>query len=213
MISSRAGRAMVVAHAVFPVLVFPMLLAAAGCGSVSPLRHDAGAAGMAGRDGGAGGAAGATPDAGKTGSVTLRLVLPSGQSFCDRCGGITHITILGGVGQTLETGVPSCSTTCSSCAPTLCPAVACLPRALPTTNDFTWDGTSNTGSTCGAHVTCFQPGAAPAGRYVARMCATPGVATPADGGFVSTCTPSGPIQCIDVAFDFPGPSPVVGTLP
>jgi hypothetical protein len=53
----------------------------------------------------------------------------------------------------------------------------------------------------------------PAGHYVAKMCATPGKLATADGGFPSTCTATGPIECIGVPFDFPGPSPIVGTLP
>lgn len=68
-------------------------------------------------------------------------------------------------------------------------------------------------STCGNNLACYQPGFAPAGRYVAKMCATPGNLKTADGGFPSTCTATGPIECVDVPFDFPGPSPVVGTLP
>jgi hypothetical protein len=51
------------------------------------------------------------------------------------------------------------------------------------TGDLTWDGTSISGSTCGNHVSCYQPGFAPAGHYVARMCATPGNLTTAHGGF------------------------------
>ena len=68
-------------------------------------------------------------------------------------------------------------------------------------------------STCGNHVSCLEAAFAPAGHYVARMCATPGDLRTADGGFEPTCTATGPIECVDVPFDFPGPSPVVGTLP
>lgn len=78
---------------------------------------------------------------------------------------------------------------------------------------LTWDGLSYTGSTCGNGMGCYQPGFAPAGHYVARMCATPGNLTTADGGFPTTCGATGLIECVDVPFDFPGASPVVGTLP
>ena len=60
---------------------------------------------------------------------------------------------------------------------------------------------------------CYQPGFAPAGHYVARMCATPGTITTADGGFPSKCTATGAVECVDVPFDFPGSSPIIGTLP
>jgi hypothetical protein len=146
-------------------------------------------------------------------SVTLRLVIPMNRSFCDRCGSGSLITILDDAGHAVETNIPFCSTTCSTCAPTLCPPIVCAAQAVPAENDFTWDGTSVTPATCGNNVACYQPGHAPAGHYVARMCATPGTITTADGGFPSTCTATGSIECVDVPFDFPGPSPVVGTLP
>ena len=77
---------------------------------------------------------------------------------------------------------------------------------------MSWDGSSYATSTCGNKMTCYQPIIAPAGHYVAKMCATPGNITTVDGGFPTTCTATGPDECIDVPFDFPGPSPVVGTL-
>jgi hypothetical protein len=68
-------------------------------------------------------------------------------------------------------------------------------------------------STCGMGNSCYQPNHVAPGRYVARMCATPGTLSPPDAGFQSTCTASGPAQCADVPFDYPGPTPVVGKLP
>jgi hypothetical protein len=150
---------------------------------------------------------------GATGAVTLRLVVPEGHSFCDRCGGGVHIDILDGAGQTLETSIPSCSATCATCASTVCPAIACLPQALPVKIERTWTGTVANPSTCGSHVNCFEPATAPTGHYVARMCATPGDLTTADGGSAPRCTATGAKECVDVPFDLPGPSPVVGTLP
>jgi hypothetical protein len=102
---------------------------------------------------------------------------------------------------------------CSTCTLPPCPAVPCFPFALPAVNDFIWDGTSTVPSTCGQQVACSQQDAAPAGQYVARMCATPGNVTRDDGGPVTTCTATGPTECTDVPFDFPHPSPVIGTLP
>jgi hypothetical protein len=40
-----------------------------------------------------------------------------------------------------------------------------------------------------------------------------GTLSPPDAGFQSTCTASGPAQCVDVPFDYPGPTPVGGNLP
>jgi hypothetical protein len=157
-------------------------------------------------------------DGGSPGSVTLRLVIPMSQSFCDQsstCGGSSHITILNSAGQAVGISVPWCSTICSTvCKPSPCPAIACISEGMVVkTTELPWDGSSYTTSTCGNQMSCYQPGFAPPGHYVAKMCATPGKVTTADGGFPSTCTATGPIECVDVPFDFPGPTPVVGTLP
>jgi hypothetical protein len=46
------------------------------------------------------------------------------------------------------------------------------------------------------------------------MCATPGTLNNADAGlFATTCTATGATQCVDVPFELPGASPVVGKLP
>ena len=82
-----------------------------------------------------------------------------------------------------------------------------------TTAELSWDGSIYPTSTCGNNVSCYQPGFAPAGHYVAKMCATPGTLKTAANGITSTCTATGPVECVDVPFDFPGASPVVGTLP
>src|SRR5450432_247233 len=86
MLPPRALRKIVFTHA----LITGVLTAAVGCGSVSPLKQDGGAAGSAGQDGGgsgggggtagasgAGGAgtAGASGAGGSLGSVTLRLAI------------------------------------------------------------------------------------------------------------------------------------------
>jgi hypothetical protein len=159
-------------------------------------------------------------DGGSPGSVTLRLVIPAGRSFCDQsstCGGTSHITILNNAGQPVGISIPSCSTICSAaCTPVPCPLIACIQEGVAVkTTELQWDGSSYSTSTCGNRMTCYQPGFAPAGHYVARMCATPGNIANGDGGVPSlpVCTASGPVECVDVPFDFPGPSPIVGTLP
>jgi len=75
-----------------------------------------------------------------------------------------------------------------------------------------WDGTIYPVSSCGMGTTCYDQLHAAPGHYVVRMCATPGTLSSPDAGFQSTCTASGPIQCVDVPFDYPGTSPVVGHL-
>jgi hypothetical protein len=195
-----------------------LLTAVMGCGSGSPLKPGGtaatgGSAGSAGSGGADGSADIGRTDGASLGTVTVRLIIPAGRSFCDRCNGGLRVTILDAAGQPVETYAPSCSTSCASCELTSCPAVPCFPSMLPATNDTTWDGTMAMASTCGKHLACSQPEAAPAGHYVARMCATPGDLTTADGGFPATCTATGSMECVDVPFDLPGPSPVVGTLP
>jgi hypothetical protein len=76
-----------------------------------------------------------------------------------------------------------------------------------------WDGSSYTASTCGANVGCYEKTQVPAGHYIARMCGTPGKVDNADAGFQASCVASGPLACVDVPFDYPGPTPVVGNLP
>jgi hypothetical protein len=152
-----------------------------------------------------------------SGTVTLRLIIPSGRSFCDQadfCGGIAHITILNAAGQPVGTTIPWCSTICSAaCQPSPCPGIACIPQGIAvTTSELQWDGSSYKTSTCGNKMTCYQPLKAPAGHYVARMCATPGTISTPDGGGQPTCTPTGPVECVDRPFDFPGPSPIEGML-
>jgi hypothetical protein len=151
------------------------------------------------------------------GTVTLRLVLPASRSFCDQvngCAAPTHIAIVTTSGQAITTDVASCTPQCSGqCQPLFCGS--CLPphgEALTTEYVFTWDGATYSTSTCGAGVMCYQTQFVPGGHYIARMCATPGNVTTADGGLSSMCTATGPAECVDVPFDLPGPSPVEGKL-
>jgi hypothetical protein len=124
-----------------------------------------------------------------------------------------HITILDGAGQMVVTDIPSCSRTCSTCAPTVCPPIFCAAQAPPAQEELTWDGRSAAPSTCGNDLLCYAPAFVPAGRYVARMCATPGTLTPTAGGPPTACTATAPEECADVPFDLPGPSPIVGAVP
>jgi hypothetical protein len=171
-----------------------------------------GGLGTGGPDGGGPRLVGKSP-----GRTTFQLVIPADKSYCDQsstCASNGHITILDASGRAVTLGIPWCSTICSSaCMPSPCPGIACLEQGFPVkSTSFDWDGSAFATSTCGAKMDCYQPGFAAAGSYVARFCATPGTLS-SDGGAPQTCTATGPIACVDVAFDFPSATPVVGQLP
>jgi len=150
------------------------------------------------------------------GTVTLGLLLTPGQSFCDvidRCSYPTHVFIGKDPGNWLTTGASSvCGVECSTCAAQPCPAYAAIicqaitTGAAVTNVEATWDGSYVESSTCGSGTACYSPRFVPPGRYAARLCATPGDMTD------TTCTPTGPEECVDVPFDLPGPSPIVVPL-
>jgi len=163
---------------------------------------------------------GTPPDQGVSpGMVTLRLTLSSAPSFCDvvsECGGGTsHFSFRTVSGEALEIGTRYCGTSCSTCAPLPCPAIpACTSVAagqLVTDVETSWDGSYVASGTCGNGVACTSQRFVRPGRYVAHMCATPGTVTTA-GTSGAPCTPTGDLQCVDVPFDLPGPSPVGATL-
>jgi hypothetical protein len=153
------------------------------------------------------------------GTVTLRLLLTPGQSFCDvvdQCSYPTHVFIGKEPGNWLTTGRASvCGVDCSTCVAPPCAALAtpviCAPAAtgVAVTNvEATWDGSYVQQSTCGAAATtCTSTRFVSPGHYAARLCATPG--TLAD----NTCTPTGPQECSEVTFDLPGPAVVDVPLP
>jgi hypothetical protein len=152
------------------------------------------------------------------GTVTLRLLLTPGQSFCDvvdQCSYPTHVFIGKEPGSWLTTGRASvCGVDCSTCDAQPCPALAPIICAAVATGvavtdvEATWDGSYVEQSSCGAATTtCYSSRFVPPGRYVARLCATPG--TFAD----TNCTPTGSQECADVTFDLPGPAVVEVPLP
>ena len=95
-----------------------------------------------------------------------------------------------------------------------CLGIVCASEGLAVqTSELVFDGTSFTTSTCGDKTACLQPEIVPSGHYIARMCATPGTISAGDAGSPTTCTASGPVECVDVPFYFPGPSPIEGKLP
>ena len=127
-----------------------------------------------------------------------------------------HFQILTAAGQPITFSVSGCTTTCSStCQPVFCPVGLCIAPhgTMFTGTTIDWDGSSYTSSTCGMNVPCNQKNQAPAGHYIARMCGTPGKLDNPDGGFQANCVATGAQVCVDVPFDYPGPTPVVGKLP
>src|SRR5262249_7597440 len=81
------------------------------------------------------------------GTVTLKLDLPSMQSFCDQtqaCAfSVNHISISTIAGQTLPLSTGFCPTLCSNgCQPQGCPAIACpAPYGQAVTQvGMDWDG-------------------------------------------------------------------------
>ncbi len=158
---------------------------------------------------------------GECAGVTLKVEVPPNKPFCDQVAACdvspVHITILDGNGEALTLTRPSCTVLCgTACQSAICPlknALCTAPHAGPFTGtQLDWDGTYFTMSTCGQGTRCYAPHVAAAGQYVARMCATPGTSSPPDGGFNSTCVASGAEICVDVPFQYPSSTPVVGLL-
>jgi hypothetical protein len=153
------------------------------------------------------------------GTVTLKLDLPSTQSFCDQtqaCAfSVDHISISTIAGQTLPLSSGFCATLCSNgCRPTPCPAIACpAPSGQVVTQvGMDWDGSYFESGTCGNGNSCVSPRYVLPGRYRAHMCATPGTVTATDLG-PPVCTATGAQECVDVTFEIPGPPLVEVSLP
>jgi hypothetical protein len=150
--------------------------------------------------------------------VTLRLKLAPGSAYCDQassCGQPRHIGIRTPAGQLLGTGVDffACETPCSTCQRPPCPGAACFPRGWAVADEeLRWDGQSVTRErSCGLDM-CYRTAFVPPGSYVAVMCATPGKLTTPDGGDQPTCTNTGPMECVEIPFQFPSATPVDGML-
>jgi hypothetical protein len=159
------------------------------------------------------------PDQGVSpGTATVRLQLPASRSFCDQtsgCGGVSHVTFGTPAGQWLDVAPRYCSVQCSTCVAQPCPAIpVCIGQDAGVeirTIDATWDGSYVESSTCGNAVACTRPRFVRPGRYVARLCATPGDVSMQ--GAAPVCTPTGPEECVEAPFDLPGPGVVETTLP
>jgi hypothetical protein len=151
--------------------------------------------------------------------ITLQLDVPANHPYCDQtmaCSSPTHFQILTEQGQPLTTSQPLCSVTCgAACQYTPCPAIACIAPhgTMFTGTSMDWDGSVFGMSTCGMNVGCYQKSQAAPGKYIARMCGTPGKLDNPDAGFQANCVASGAEVCVDVPFQYPGPTPVTGKLP
>jgi hypothetical protein len=198
------------------------VLLSAGCsGSLGTLA----AGGMGGAGSGGAGTAGTVGSAGSPGTTTLQLALAPTQTYCDEnasCTSTQHLFLRTLAGQPLMLGSVGCGTSCSTCAPNLCPDIPIVCPAgnwatAVTDSTFTWDGSYTENGSCepsGASVaiTCMATTIAPVGTYVARFCATPGTLGTSDGG-ARSCAATGAQECVEVQFDFPSSQPVLVALP
>jgi len=162
--------------------------------------------------------------------VSFRLLLPSTRSFCDQqqyCGAPFpyHLAFSTTSGEPLPLTTTGWCTPDCSCTPRPCPLHPAIPACTgPATGvavtkvEGSWDGYYYESSTCGAGTACYNAKYVLPGSYVAWLCATPGTLTetesaPDGGPPTTTCTATGPQECVQVQFNIPGPSPIEATLP
>ena len=134
------------------------------------------------------------------GSITFEVVASTGYA-CDGDGhGWLQISAAsGGTSTPIANNEPYTPVDCCTCTGVTFPlGTYCMP--VSTTGVTTpWDGTYWQPGTCGPSATaCYFHVAAPAGSYVANMC--------------TSTVELAPIGCTSVPFDYPGSSPVVGTV-
>ncbi len=155
--------------------------------------------GDAGSD--AGGDAGVCPQ----GSVLFQLTAANPDAHCigapNSCT-LDWLSLRNANGDDVVIDAP-CTADCATCEPVGCPAYCAIPTRMTAAGvQRTWDGTYYAAGTCGG-MTCALRSCAPAGRYVAKMCAYPDLSS---GGAGGVCSPSPAPRCVDVAFDWPPPS-------
>lgn len=99
-----------------------------------------------------------------------------------------------------------CNADCSECLPVACAGSCDAATVLLSTVERRWDGSLLAWSSCqgaaGDAVACSRPEAAPAGNYVARMCALSPRAS-SGGAEKATCAASTQPTCVDVPFTWP----------
>jgi len=144
-------------------------------------------------------------------AVEFRLEAPAGATWFaadsgQDCAPPSWLSVRDAAGSEIAIGNPTehCCTLaeCSDCSfqHVVCPA-AWTTTAVPVSRS--WDATMFPLDHCEASQTAcaMQRACAPAGRYVAHMCAR------------RTSTPQEEMTCVDVPFDLPAAGLVVGTLP
>ena len=199
-------------HRAFTVLVLGWPLAFGCARTHRPV--ETGAAG-AGAGGDSTGGVPANLGDKSSGNVTFELAVSATKSYCatsTNCSAADLVAVLDGDGNPVRRGVVDCAAVaCDTCAAPGCLGIDCPSRGEPVTEQrLSWDGAVNVQSTCGAMMTsCSGRAYVRPGKFVARMCATPGTLTAGD---VPECVPSGPPACVDVPFEYPSSAVVRGTL-
>jgi hypothetical protein len=191
---------------------------AAGTGGVTNVGGAGGMAGTSGGMGAAGGAAGAgggTVDAGACvdSTVTFQFKAPGGGTWCLGQGCSTQwLSIRDSSGKSLVLS-NYCSSTCEACQMVGCPAICAMPQPMPAAGTTTtWNGAVFSSGTCGSNaMSCLDKRCAPAGKYVAVMCAA-AVSSEA-GDLLCANTFDVKPTCVEVPFDYPSSASVVGTIP
>jgi hypothetical protein len=186
-----------------PAHVGLVIAAAVACWSCS-------SGGTGGGAGGTGGNAGTSGGACPGANVIFRLgvgdptdwfIRDSGQG----CAPASWLSISTAAGQPVSIGYPEtpcCQLrTCATCQFDVLCQTGWMQMALPVTR--TWDGTTFPAGTCGTSaLACVSDKTcAPAGSYKAHLCAFHRA-----GDVEQT-------ECVDVPFDLPRDTPVVGNLP
>lgn len=196
-------------------LALSFVLALASCSGSGSGDAAGGAAGQGGGTGGSGGASGGTGGV-SPGTTTIELQIGPGASYCQEagCGPVSSIGIKDASGQALVLGPGDCYTPCDSCELLPCPGAACQLQGYAVTGQtLAWDGTYFASDSCGPSSTqCYAHRYAIPGTYSAVMCATPGTLTQ-DANQVDQCTATGPVECVEVSFQFPSATPAIGKLP
>jgi hypothetical protein len=201
------------------------LVGALGCGAGTKLAPSPDAAGTSDADaaGTSDADAAGTSDADAacvTGSVTFTLHVAAGiaQAYCLGAPGsctLDWLSILTADGAESLSLVYGCVPDCFDCRAVLCPLICEVAGPLGDAGVWkTWDGTYVEHLTCGASMACTHPACAPAGNYIARMCAYP--EAPSASSTSRVCQGSSTPTCVDVPFTWPPPSgasSVEGVIP
>jgi hypothetical protein len=188
------------------LLAFVLLLSTACGGSAA----EQGAAGTTG------GTSGSGDSSCVEGAITFKLSVDPGSTstYCSSgpfsCGQQDWLSIssANGTNYTLDAG--ECSVSCGACQPVECSNICLEPSVITSQGlELTWHGSIVVSGTCGAGLACLGSGCAPAGQYVAQMCAYPELGAESAATFCENAsqTPT----CVTVPFTWP-PAPSDSTV-